>query len=409
MAATTKNENYDVNKNATVGHDFQLDPDQIVEETEFSSQEQPNMQQPPEAYEFENEPNAQRGYNNKIAEYQTKIKERLEEAKRVYPWFHKIREGYKDKFYLRLLAGILAFGEFLLLLAVLLVLLEIGPQDIPSSCPTATLGKCMDEYTAAGGDFEAEYLGMTCGRATLQCWRGSYKTLLYGEKKDGKYASPDPGTLNVTSLGLSSSVAAKYGPSLIWCHCLLTRGHTKDMPPSPFTWRIDLDYFCDSLNAINRGWGFGGIFIGVMVLCVRNYMASFGEDANIFIKFHDLVIMLVLFSCWIIWSAVMIWTSFIHSALVRDDQVEDSCELPDSQLFFYVFYIALISLFGGVAAMTCTLFLLFFRLERNKPSHRAGTPVCFGMLRWMGDDQLHREAMANIDYEAEATERLKQL
>ena len=60
----------------------------------------------------------------------------------------------------------------------------------------------------------------TCGRATIECWRGDIKRLLYGNA-NAPPATFSNGTLDIAALNLPASVSRAFGPNLHWCHCLL--------------------------------------------------------------------------------------------------------------------------------------------------------------------------------------------
>eukprot|EP00039_Didymoeca_costata_P017029 m.312952 g.312952 ORF g.312952 m.312952 type:complete len:340 (+) comp16484_c0_seq63:65-1084(+) len=263
-----------------------------------------------------------------------------------------MNEGF-DKRLLTTMKVTLSMGEFCLLLLVLVVLLEISPADIPKACPRGLHETCLKELISVGGAdaLEIDDNSKTCGVLRVDCWRGSAKNILYDT---GNVANKK--TVNISALGLDSVILDGLGPRLAYCTCLLTLDGTVPFPPEVDSWRSDTDFFCDTLNTVNQGVGALGFFVGTALVLFKSTLDDLGEDAEKRISSHLCMWLLLFAIIWVGWNAALVYATKDFGW--GSGQTID-CELPEAQMFYYVFNIALLSNVAGVFFFICMVLFYF--------------------------------------------------
>eukprot|EP00035_Acanthoeca_spectabilis_P037945 m.48680 g.48680 ORF g.48680 m.48680 type:complete len:356 (-) comp8927_c0_seq2:62-1129(-) len=286
----------------------------------------------------------------------------------------------------------LAMAEFLLFIIVLVLFLEIGPSEMPAKCSSKVQQACLDDYTTAdqalpisarpanginggpaGASFwpnaspnngpEARLALEQCGSSRVWCWRSGIKFMLY--QTDGALDDHAPirdyhkffevyGEYTTENSGIPGGVLFEYGPSIKYCHCMLTTNGTSLLPTHTHAWRMDTDYYCTIVT--RDQWVLGGFGLALLLLLTwtRSMVDSDSdEEEDSFYKHGMKVTVLSL-----LWLYYSISTVALLWPYATRDMVAQDCEFPSANVLFYVFYLALLSLFcsiifavGGVIVM----------------------------------------------------------
>eukprot|EP00037_Helgoeca_nana_P020212 m.199770 g.199770 ORF g.199770 m.199770 type:complete len:461 (+) comp25178_c0_seq5:146-1528(+) len=263
----------------------------------------------------------------------------------------------------KLLKTTMPVAEVLLLISVLLIYLEVAPEDIPAVCSTKLHQACLDEYIRAtmhvqeadSAEYDIMWLEMPCGSLRVECWRSGWKDILFSNQ-----------------LAAGSS---QWNASLSMCQCLLSGGRDLGFVgneiPAQKAWRTDADnpYFCDDLKSINV-LAFMGLLLGVAVYLTRSFIdeqpLSLNDvdeekdketSARRLMTVHRAAgIVAFLTLSWIVWSIISIVLLSDHIS-VSPSSTE--CQYPEAAIFAYVAILAVLSLVAGLYAVVVNLNAVF--------------------------------------------------
>lgn len=263
----------------------------------------------------------------------------------------KLREGW-DKSIITTMKVTLSMGEFCFLLVVLVLVLEISPSDIPRVCPSGTQEACSGRLQEHNATLEFDDIVTSCGAMRVQCWRGSVKTLLY---QNGK--PPDNvNNVDFSALGVDEAALGQQTMGRIeYCLCLLTLNGTKKLPDSPSAWRKETGLFCDTLDDYGGLLSPAGFVIGTVLILCKSALDDLGDDAHLIISSSFMFWTCLFASIWFLWNLFLVYSLRAYG----NSGNELNCELPEAQMYFYVFYIAVLSM---LAAAMFAAFLIIFVL-----------------------------------------------
>lgn len=138
----------------------------------------------------------------------------------------------------------------------------------------------------------------------------------------------------------------EYGPSIKYCHCMLTTNGTSLLPTHTHAWRMDTDYYCTIVT--RDQWVLGGFGLALLLLLTwtRSMVDSDSdEEEDSFYKHGMKVTVLSL-----LWLYYSISTVALLWPYATRDMVAQDCEFPSANVLFYV---RAVSLLFRVPCFTC--------------------------------------------------------
>lgn len=273
-------------------------------------------------------------------------------------------------------------AEIILLLVVLVMYLEVAPEDIPRRCDVSIQQDCLNEFvkntggTSGDGEFEVMFAERSCGTVRVQCWRSAFQSMHFDYR-------------------LNANGAAAFNASLEFCQCLLNGAKGingrigNDIPPEN-SWRTadENPYFCEDLKWLNL-MAFGGLLLGIFIVLVRSYVENEDDLADVSAKIHGkpeslaevaeddaqavtakqrernarfrraVVVTVVLNMLWLAWSVaigVILSGYFVHDGT--------DCEYPQATLLTYVGVIAWVSFACALYTLITVLLVACYDRDR---------------------------------------------
>eukprot|EP00035_Acanthoeca_spectabilis_P014661 m.283932 g.283932 ORF g.283932 m.283932 type:complete len:315 (-) comp16190_c0_seq9:111-1055(-) len=196
----------------------------------------------------------------------------------------------------------LPLAEYLLLLTVLLLFLEVAPQDIPAKCSNKLQETCLRLYNVdRNGEFDAGFLQEACGTLRMNCWRGGIKAVIYnGEEMTDADLYYKAGVYDRVFNLLGEGTAAQSD----LCQCMLTNNGTEQYPRSPNAARADTNYFCDAIIA-SQNLGTVGLILSALVIALKSKLEQLVEMDSVS-DFQVAVMHLMIDAFWFAWSLAVV-------------------------------------------------------------------------------------------------------
>jgi len=258
----------------------------------------------------------------------------------------------------------LPLAEFLLLLTVLLLFLEVAPQDIPRKCGNRLLETCIARYNAGGGEFDAGFLLEPCGALRMSCWRGGIKSVIYnGDDMTAADQYYKAGVYERVNATLGAATAAQTE----LCQCMLTSNGTVAYPKSPNVKREDTEYFCDAIIA-SQNLGIVGLVLVVFVVGMKARLEELDNVDSV----SDLQIAvghLFIDLFWLGWSLLVVAQTSDYTN--ETGYVNADCQIPSGAIFYYVFVLGLLSALGASYSLYIALRVIVQILRENEMARGA--------------------------------------
>eukprot|EP00041_Stephanoeca_diplocostata_P016597 m.327690 g.327690 ORF g.327690 m.327690 type:complete len:419 (+) comp20420_c0_seq8:191-1447(+) len=278
--------------------------------------------------------------------------------------------GYSPHTLDKLLSQILPIAEFMLLIIVLVMFLQVAPSEMARTCDTKIHQECLEDYSeydttivaedvgaVSDNGFEVTFTQGLCGKVRVMCWRSGLKDMIYQDRtladNDAKrnyttfYNSLAGGVLTTAATGIPVHTLSKYGASIKFCHCMLSSRGADLLPTNPDAFRSQVVYFCDAIvdaTWILGGWGLVSLILIVWVKALVDY-DNFGGAQNQQGK------IVFCTTVWLIYSVVVVVILSPYTNPTNSTQ----CELPDSNILFYIFLLAVFSMLMAAFALVIAL------------------------------------------------------
>jgi hypothetical protein len=127
-------------------------------------------------------------------------------------------------------------------------------------------------------------------------------------------------------------VLFEYGPSIKYCHCMMTTNGASLLPTHTHAWRLDTDYYCQVVTRDQWVLGGFGLTLLLLVTWTRSVVdADSGEDDDSFAK-HGIKVTIVT----LLWMYFSISTVALLFPYATRDRAGQDCEFPSANILFYV-------------------------------------------------------------------------